>query len=302
MRVCGLVAILLALPAASARADVEDGWSLAEGCPSVEDARARAAVALADSPPARLDVRIEATEAGYAARLTLRGAVEADRAIQDPDCDALVNAALVLAALALGLPSPEPPAPPPAPEPAAPPPPPPVEGPSATPMLRLAVGGLVDTLLPSPSLAIRADVGLGYDALRVDAGVRWLPAAAHTRDGGAQGADFFGVLAALRVGAMAPVWQDAGRLELGAYARGEVGVLHGDGYGVAVPESGDAVLVTAGLDAAVAWWPVALVGFELSAGLTVPVLRPRFELDGRPLFAPAEAGFRAALTVWLSIG
>ena len=316
VRASVLPILWLTLAPAIAGAQVESAWDLAEGCATEEEAGARAAALLRGAPVASLDVTIDRGEGAYAARFTLsHEGAEAERRLEDIDCQALVDAVVVLVALALGMPPPslEVAAPAPAPEalvgpldppevahehvvePDAPPPP----GPRLAALI--GAGGFVESALPSPPLGVALEGGLAYDALRVTLGVRWLPAMEWLR-GETQGATFWGVLGALRGGAMAVVAEgDAGRLELGGGGRFELGVVHGEGFGVVEPETGDGLWVALGGDAELAWWIEGPFGISLAAGLSVPLVRPLFVLDSRPLFSVGEAGARVALRAWLAL-
>jgi len=308
-----LLAVMLASVPAGAAAQVSSEWTLAEGCPDAEHARARADELLAEAAEATLTVEISA---GYRAHMRLEGAVEAERSLEDSDCVALVEATVVLAALSLGLPPPEvavvteptvadpvdvsPSAPATAPAPVrAPTPAPSSEG--HEPRARVGLYGLVDTTVPAPRLGVGLTGGLALGALRLDAGIEWLPGMRFDRDAG-EGATFYALRGTLQVGASAAVASGpAGRLELGGYGRGELGVLHGRGFGVAQPESGGGVLWTLGAGGALGLVGDSL-GADLSAGVVLPVMRPTFVLDGAPLFTPDSVGLRVSLGLWLEVG
>ncbi|MGE0789892.1 MAG: hypothetical protein AB7S26_29735 [Sandaracinaceae bacterium] len=98
-----LVVTLWLAMTSSAAAQAESAWSVVEGCPAPDEARSRADLALVEAMPATLDVTIARTQGLFRAGWVLRGSVAATSELEDADCDALVDAVIVLAALALGL-------------------------------------------------------------------------------------------------------------------------------------------------------------------------------------------------------
>lgn len=315
MRAWIALVMIASLPA-PVSAQVASDWTLADGCPDVERAAEVAERALSDAPAAVLRVDIERGDDGYAATLRLDGAVEAERSLADPDCAALVDACVVIAALALGIPPPQL-SPPPAPGPAPPPPADPALAPDPDPSpapdpapdrapegsLRLALGGLLETSLAPVPLGLSLDVSLAWDALRVGLGARAWPSMEVSRAGGAEGASLWGLAGALHAGAGGTLAAgDAGALELSGLGRIELGVLHGDGYGVADPQSAGAATLSVGADLALVYRPLREVGVQLAAGLTVPLIRPRYLLDGAAIFRPDPAGFRLALGLVAILG
>ncbi|HJL14887.1 MAG TPA: hypothetical protein RMH99_04485 [Sandaracinaceae bacterium LLY-WYZ-13_1] len=319
------MAWLVATLPATAAAQLESRWTLPDPCPSAEDARARTDALLGDVPPTTLRVEVRRAEAGFAAHLVLRGEARAERTLADPDCEALVDAVAVVVAMALGREPPGLAEVAPARAEAAPD----QAGAEATPddggevtetaraastgsatsatedrvgawRLAIGLGALAETAFPGVPIGLELVAGVAWDALRLRVALGGLPGATLTRDGGAQGADFRALFGALRAGGMAVLAEgDAGRLELGGLGRLAVGVLHGAGFGVADPERGDGAWVAVGADATVGYRPVPAFGLELTLGATVPLVRPRYLLDGAPLFRVPAAGFRAALRAWI---
>ena len=265
-------------------------------CPDEPMLRARLDDALAASgegvlPDVAAAVDIRREDGGYAATVTIRdGEHETTRSIADPSCSLLVDATVLIVAVALvpGLGgdvsgdadlaaaplvdavAEDLPGSPHEPEPSR-------VGPRVSGALRLAVHGVIGAL---PGVAVGGEVGGGvrYDALRVDLAVRALPlVGARFAVDPALGADL--ALAVVLVRALAVATLDP-RAELYAGGGLEVGAEFGRGVGISVPRDAAAPWVALEGAVGVAWLPWPVVAFVLEVEVIVPVVRPVFVASG----------------------
>lgn len=291
LAVCSIVLFASALARAQTRIEVPSGCG-SEGELRAGLARLLGAQRAADAVPKRLS--IVKTDAGdYSLLLELAGE---SRELRDPDCRALFNAAVIVAAVTID-PSVQALAPPPAvePTPAAEPTPasepaaPAPEGPeptapaperSATPREKLPIrgeitvgGGAVIALLPAlaPSLELSGALALGDVGLALAA--RYL-APAEQSAGGTHAVEVQGL------GARLSAFYDPAR-----FVRFSAGVaadrLDGQGLGSAVRGSSEAGVALAVLIEAAAT-PVRLPPCFMTVAISghYALLRPSFEIAG----------------------
>jgi hypothetical protein len=277
---------------ASAQASAQAGIDVPSGCGSEGELRAGLARLLgaeraADALPERLS--IVQTDAGdYALSLELAGD---SRTLRDPDCRALFNAAVVVAAVAIDpsvqiaepLPAAEPtpaveptPASPPAPEGPAEAAPERAEPPRESPPVRgeLAIGGgAVIALLPALAPSLELSGALAYGDLGLALAARYL-APVEESAGGTHAVEVRGL------GARLAAFYDVARI-----ARFSAGVaadrLSGQGLGSAVRGSSEAGVALA-LVAEAAATPVRVEPLFISLAISghYALVRPSFEITG----------------------
>lgn len=182
-----------------------------------------------------------------------------------------------------------------APSPSAPPPEPPPR-PKARPLGPVfGLSGVLDTAaLPAASPGIGAHAGITGSSLRLEVeGAAFLATRLALEQG--RSAEFDLVSGAL-VGC---VERSFGTLRAGGCAGFELGRLSGEGQGVSDPHLGSALWEAGRLELG-GWYPL---GHELwltaRVGMAIPVSRPEFELEGKPVYRPAALGLRASLGVEL---
>lgn len=89
-----------------------------------------------------------------------------------------------------------------------------------------------------------------------------------------------------------------GPIELGPCAAIEIGQLYAEGFGVSAPDRATSVWAAFRGGGALLWAPVARVGLTARVELAIPLLRPRFVLEGvGPVHSPSYVAARGSLGV-----
>lgn len=280
-------------------------WTLPPGCPSSQEAEERLSAVVTSSSGVMLEAVVVATPSGYAAAIDLSKAVTAHRDLTDPDCDALVDAIVLLVALSIedlraGAP------PPPltrtsttfvakvrrvvtssAAEPAAT---------STEPALvvGLLAGPFLDGTLVAPYLGGVVALRLGVGAFRAElGGALFAPSTRREATGGAR---VFGLIFVPRIGgSLLRSGGDAGALSVEVYVRGEVGWLQGQGVGVDLPRTDGAPHARVGADVDLVYGLARGFSVLLSLGGSLTLVGPSFEVDGQAIIRAPAAGARGVV-------
>lgn len=284
-----LVVALLAVTAAPAHAAWT--WTAPDTCPdekAFRDAVSRRVDRPLEQIPLGVDVVVAAEGSGFAARVTVQGAIEDARVLTNDSCAELADAvAVVIARLVSTLP-----------EPRAPSPPPVVrhEVQRSTPWnggLRLS--GLLGTG-SAPGLGIGGELGawVSRGSLELSiAGSRWKANTAML-EGTMSGVDVAVQAVAVRAG-----WrQRAGSLRGGAWGVGELGSIRGDGIGLMNDRSGSSRWSAAGAGGGIAVPLTPRIALLASAELKFVLDRTQFRVDsGTAVYRTPAFAFHGGLAL-----
>ncbi len=285
-------------------------WNLGPGCPSTQEAEGRYAAVATSSSGVDLDAHVVGTEGGYAAVLDLSGAVTAHRELSDPDCDALVDAIILLVALSIEDLRASASTPPltEASTVAAAPPRRVVTSSIARPVLApsdpdlwlgLLAGPFLDSTLVPPYLGGLVALRLGIASFRAELGGAFVaPSTVRVEVGGAR---VYGLILVPRIGGS--IFQGgggAGPLSIEAYLRGELGWLQGQGVGVDLPRTGGAPHARMGADLEVQYGLAPGLSLLASLGGSLTLIGPTFEADGRAIISAPPAGVRGVVAAMVT--
>lgn len=283
------------------------------GCPDLPARIAASLGAAYERESAHVVASIVETEDGYAGEVSIElpGAVPVEQSLRDPSCEVLVDALALVVAITIDpdlllspgvVPEPEPVAPD-VPDEAAPLALPPASptGPLLGGLIRLG-GGAVVALLPDVAPTLELATGITIDDwVRVEVSVRGaLPQVIRARPDGDIGAEVGLLWGAVGL-CLAP--RPVAELAVGGCVALEAGAALGVGRGITEPALAPAPLWAVEGSARLEWWTGPILGFVLSIGVVVPMVRPIFTIDGlgrvyQP--GPVDGTLRLGLELHLS--